>query len=324
MLLIVFRNLTQKGGHRLSSVLSGLKVAVLGGDDRELILICELVKMGATVAVAGFPKDRVAHGAFSVSTVEEACKDAEVVILPLPGTNADGVIRAVYVEDSIILTEKAIQSIAPNALVIIGTARPFLRQWREKYGFTLLEVNDMDELAILNSIPTAEGAIQIAMEETRITIHGSRSCVIGFGRVGVTLARTLKAMGAEVTVVARNPGQLARAYEMGCVRADYSQLRDIVNNTDVIYNTVPRLILDRSVLKYANPELLIIDLATQPGGTDFEAANVLGIKAILAPGLPGKVAPVFAGRILADVIPRLIISELAKLEKSPLIVSREV
>ena len=88
----------------MSSVLSGLKVAVLGGDDRELILICELVKMGATVAVAGSPRIG-SPMSFSVSTVEEACKDAEVVILPLPGTNADGVIRAVYVEDSIILTE---------------------------------------------------------------------------------------------------------------------------------------------------------------------------------------------------------------------------
>jgi len=307
----------------LSSVLSGLKVAVLGGDDRELILICELVKMGATVAVAGFPKDKVAHGAFSVSTVEEACKDAEVVILPLPGTNAEGVIRAVYSEENLVLSEKAICSIAPNALVIIGTARPFLKAWSEKYGFTLLEVNDMDELAILNSIPTAEGAIQIAMEETRIAIHGSRSCIIGFGRVGVTLARVLKALGAEVTVVARNPGQLARAYEMGCERADYSQLRDIVNSMDIIFNTVPQLVLDRSILKYANPDLLIIDLATQPGGTDFEAANALGIKAILAPGLPGKVAPVFAGRVLADVIPRLIITELSKRENL-LLVPREV
>jgi dipicolinate synthase subunit A len=82
--------------------------------------------------------------------------------------------------------------------------------------------------------------------------------------------------------------------------------------------------LDHSILKYANPDLLIIDLATQPGGTDFEAANALGIKAILAPGLPGKVAPLFAGRILADVIPRLIISELAKMEKNLLLVSKEV
>lgn len=299
----------------MSSVLSGLKVAVLGGDDRELILIGELVKMGATVAVAGFPREKVAHGAFSVIKVEEACKEAEVVILPLPGTNSEGVIRAVYADESLVLTEKAIRSIAAKALVIIGSARPYLKEWSEKFGFNLLEVSEMDELAVLNSIPTAEGAIQIAMEETSITIHGSRSCIIGFGRVGITLARTLKAMGAQVTVVARNPGQLARAYEMGCNRADYSQLREIVNNTDVIYNTVPHLVLDQYVLRYANPQLLIIDLATQPGGTDFETANALGLKAILAPGLPGKVAPVFAGRILADVIPRLIISELAKLDK---------
>lgn len=303
----------------VSSVLSGLKIAVLGGDDRELILICELVKMGATVAVAGFPKEKVAHGAFSVNSVEEACKDAEVVILPLPGTNAEGVIRAVYAEESFKLTEKALRSIAPKALVIIGSARPFLKEWSSKYDFTLLEVNEMDELAILNSIPTAEGAIQIAMEETKITIHGSQVCIIGFGRVGITLGRTLKALGANVTVVARNTGQLARAYEMGCARADFNSLRDIVNHTDVIYNTVPHLVLDRSVLKYANPELVIIDLATQPGGTDFEAANALGLKAILAPGLPGKVAPVFAGRILADVIPRLIIGELAKLDENLLI-----
>ena len=62
--------------------------------------------------------------------------------------------------------------------------------------------------------------------------------------------------------------------------------------------------------------VLIIDLATQPGGTDFEAANKYGFKAILAPGLPGKVAPVYAGEILADVVPRLIISELSKLDAS--------
>lgn len=298
----------------MSSVLSGLKIAVLGGDDRELILANELVKMGATVVVAGFPRDKVGPGAFVVYTVEEACKDAEVVILPLPGTSTDGVIRAVYAEESLKLTEKAITSIAGNALVIIGSARPFLKEWAESYGFNLIEVIDMDEIAILNSIPTAEGAIQIAMEETRITIHGSRTCIVGFGRVAITLARTLKAMGSDVTVAARNQGQLARAYEMGCNRASLADLRDIMNNTDIVFNTIPAMVIDKETLKYANSDVLIIDLATQPGGTDFEAANAYGLKAILAPGLPGKVAPVFAGRILADVIPRLIISELTRLD----------
>jgi len=298
----------------VSSALSGIKIAVLGGDDRELILTNELVKMGATVVVAGFPKDKVGPGAFVVYTVEEACKDAEVVILPLPGTSTDGVIRAVYAEGSLKLTEKAVAGIAQNALVLIGSARPFLKEWALTYGFNLIEVIDMDEIAVLNSIPTAEGAIQIAMEETRITIHGSRSCVVGFGRVGITLARILKAMGSDVTVVARNQGQLARAYEMGCKRADFSGLREIMNDADIVFNTVPAMVIDRETLKYANSNVLIIDLASQPGGTDFEAANDYGLKAILAPGLPGKVAPVYAGKILADVIPRLIISELTRLD----------
>jgi len=298
----------------VSSPLSGVKIAVLGGDDRELVLISELVRMSATVVVVGFPRDKIVHGAFAVNTVEEACKNAEVIILPLPGTTSDGTIRAVYAEDNLVLTEKAISSISKNALVIIGSARPFLKEWAERYGFHLMEVIDMDEIAILNSIPTAEGAIQIAMEETTTTIHGSHTCIIGFGRVGITMARTLKALGSEVTVVARNEGQLARAYEMGCRRAGFHDLREIMQETNVVFNTVPYLVLDKELLRYANPDVLIIDLATQPGGTDFEAANNFGLKAILAPGLPGKVAPAFAGKILADVMPRLIINELSCLD----------
>lgn len=296
----------------MSSVLSGVKITVLGGDERELILVSELVKMGATVVVAGFPQDKISPGAFRVHTVEEACKEAEVVILPIPGTSPDGLIRAVYAENNLVLSEKAIQSMAKNALVIIGSARPFLKEWAQVYDFNLIEIIEMDEIAILNSIPTAEGAIQIAMEETPITIHGSKTCVIGFGRTAITLARTLKALGSDVTVVARNPGQLARAYEMGCKRADFSELRDVMNNADIVFNTVPALVITRDILKYTNSNILIIDLATQPGGTDFGAANTYGLKAILAPGLPGKVAPVYAGKILADVIPQLIMSELTK------------
>ncbi len=299
----------------MCSILSGIKIAVIGGDDRELILVEELVRRGATVVVTGFPKERVCHGAFVVGGVEQACKDIEVLILPLPGTSEKGVVRAVYSDQELLLTEPAIVSMAPNALVIIGSARKFLKDWAEKYRFRLLEIVEMDEIAILNSIPTAEGALQIAMEETLSTIHGSRTSVIGFGRVAVTMAATLKALGAEVTVVARNPGQLARAYQMGCSRATYDDMHEIMRNSDIVFNTVPQMILNREVLKYANPDILIVDLATQPGGTDFEAANAYGLKAILAPGLPGKVAPVSAGKILADVVPRILIAEFSPSEK---------
>lgn len=300
----------------MSSALSGVKIAVLGGDDRELILVKELVKMGATLVVVGFPRDKIVQGAFVVNSVEKACKDAEVVILPLPGTDAEGRIRAVYAQENLILTERAVAEMASKALILIGSAKEYLKGWAQKYDLTLLETIDLEEIAIPNSIPTAEGAILIAMENSRITLHGSKTCIIGFGRVAITLARTLKALGAYVTVVARNRGQLARAAEMGCKKAGYNDLAYILNEVNFIFNTVPAMILDQNLLQHANPESIIIDLASQPGGTDFEAANKYGIKAILAPGLPGKVAPISAGRVLAEVIPNLIIDELTKLDKN--------
>lgn len=297
----------------MSSVLSGIKIAVLGGDEREAILAHELVTMGATVTVAGFPREMVCHGALLVNTVEDACQEAEVLIMPLPGTNPEGVIRAVFTDKPLLLTYEALQKLSPQALVIIGSARPFLKEWCQSLNLHLLEIAEIDSIAIPNSIPTAEGALQIAMMESRITIHGSKSCVIGFGRIGITLARSLKALGAEVTVVARNPGQLARAQEMGCRRAGYEQLQQLMQQCDLAFNTVPAPVLTAETLKYANPNVIIIDLAAQPGGTDFEAANNFGLKAILAPGLPGKVAPVSSGKILAEVIPRLIAEELSGL-----------
>ncbi|MDD2509687.1 MAG: dipicolinate synthase subunit DpsA [Syntrophomonas sp.] len=297
----------------MSSLLSGKRIAVLGGDDRELILISELVKRGAILKVAGFPSSKLCDGASAVNSVEDACRDAKVVILPLPGTSLEGIIRAVYAGGELKLSEKAVAVLADNALLIIGSARPFLKEWVRKYSLRLIEITEMDDIAIMNSIPTAEGAIQIAMEESKITIHGSRSLIIGFGRIAITLARTLRALGSDVTVVARNEGQMARAYEMGCKRAHYSELTTAISNSNFVFNTVPSMVLSKSVLRQANCDALIIDLATQPGGTDFEAANEYGFKAILAPGLPGKVAPISAGKILAELVPRLIIKELGKM-----------
>ncbi|MGE5544145.1 MAG: dipicolinate synthase subunit DpsA [Bacillota bacterium] len=296
----------------MSSALSGVKIAVLGGDDRELILVSELVTLGATVTVVGFPREKIKHGAFISRSVEDGLNGAEVAILPMVGTDINGYIRAVYTEEKLQLTERALQGMAIPSMLIIGSARPFLQEWTDRLGITLIETGEMDDVAILNSIPTAEGAIQIAMQEMKTTIHGSHAMVLGFGRVGMTLGRTLKALGATVSVVSRDQGELARAYEMGCQRVPLFYLADSLNRIDVVFNTIPASVLTSEILRRMSPDTLIIDLATAPGGTDFEAANEYGIKALLAPGLPGKVAPVMAGRVLAEVVPRLIENTMIK------------
>lgn len=280
-----------------------------------------LAQAGALVKVAGFPLLPELSDCLQVSNPRAAVEGAEAIIAPMSGTDAEGRIRVVLDRScEIILDDDLLAGLQEGTLLLIGSARPCVREAAERYHLKLVEMAEIDEIAILNSIPTAEGAIQIAMEELPITIWGSRSAVLGFGRCGMTLARMLKGLGAKTTVVARNPAQRARAEEMGCETASFENLAEVLARQEIIFNTVPALVLTRDVLVALDREVLVVDLASPPGGVDYDAAQELGIDAILASGLPGKVAPKTAGQILARTLPPLIADLLPSLssEEVPL------
>ncbi|MBE3587115.1 MAG: dipicolinate synthase subunit DpsA [Thermoanaerobacteraceae bacterium] len=288
--------------------LQGKTIAVLGGDAREKILAGRLAMLGARLIVAGLPVQGE-----NITPCEDLARGlvgVQALILPLPGINDQGHIYSAFLDRPLILSEELLALPAPGALVVVGTARPILKEMVARANLRLVEIMKLDEVAILNSIPSAEGAIQAAMEKLPITIHGSFSLVLGFGRTGATLARMLAALGARTTVVARNPAQRARAYEMGLGTADLSDLPCLVGEADIIFNTIPAPVLDEHVLSRARATVLILDLASG-GGTDFEAARRLNLTALLLPGLPGKVAPQTAGEILARVVPRLLAESIA-------------
>ena len=71
---------------------------------------------------------------------------------------------------------------------------------------------------------------------------------------------------------------------------------------DIIFNTVPAVILDKGVLSGLKRDCLVVDLASKPGGVDFETAKELGVQIIWALSLPGKVAPITAGDIIHDTV----------------------
>ena len=209
-------------------------------------------------------------------------------------------------------TRPPFAAIGPGKTLYIGVAKPVVAALASRHKVRLVETAELDEIAILNSIPTAEGAIQRAMEQLPVTLHGSRVVVVGYGRCGVTLARMLGGIGARVRVVTRAAAQRARAYEMGFEAEGLERLPQSVADARAIFNTVPALLLTRTVLEAMRKDAVIIDVAQAPGGTDFEAAAELGIKAFLDLGIPGKVAPETAGEILARVIPDLILDDLMR------------
>lgn len=285
--------------------LRGINVAVIGGDHRAVFTAEELLNQEAQVRLVGH--DAAVPGIQSPATVGAGLKEADAVVFPFPGVSDDGYVHTPG--DPLLLKEEDLALLREGTPVFTGFARRYLREAAARLRLSILEVVERDEFAILNSIPSAEGAIQLAMERLPITIHGSSAFVLGFGRVGMTLARMLDGIGAKVTVVARDAAQRARAAESGYRVNDFAGLPFISGEADMIFNTVPAKVLTVRVLKNTRPEVLIIDLATKPGGTDFEAARSLNREAILAPSLPGKVAPKTAGRILGQVVADLLIQE---------------
>ncbi|MBE3557031.1 MAG: dipicolinate synthase subunit DpsA [Firmicutes bacterium] len=285
---------------------TGKRIACVGGDARQLEMIRQFRAQGADVITFGFDRADLpgtAKGRFS----PDALSGAEVLILPITGTDNEGHVKTAYAEDRLTLTREHLQALQPHALVITGMARPYLSWLCSESSTRLVCLLDQDEVAILNAIPTAEGALAVVMKETPFTVHSSRTLVVGFGRVGMTVARLFAQVGARVAVADRNRAKLARAREMGLSILPIGALREAVSDQQVVINTVPALVIDASVLDAMPKDVFLLDLASEPeGGTDFAYARRLGLHAQLAPSLPGLVAPQTAGQILADVAMRII------------------
>lgn len=299
----------------MAGILSGVALAVIGGDRRELELVPALAAGGARVRVVGLPVGRGgAAGVESVSTWQEAVRGVHAVVAPMAGTDAGGRVAAPLEPSADLrLDEAFMAALGPTVPLFVGTLKPAVARAAAAHRVRVVELAGVDVIAVANAVPTAEGAVQVAMERLPVTIHGAAALVVGFGRCGTALGRLLAAMGARVGVVSRSAVELARAEAMGLVPWPWTALAKAVADQDVIFNTVPAPVLDRGLLQRTRPDVLVVDIATAPGGTDWGAARELGRAAVLAAGLPGKVAPVSAGRILAKYLPELIRTELERL-----------
>jgi len=291
-------------------MLTGIQVAILGGDARQLEVIQRLAELDATVTLVGFDNlQNEFSGVTKRPLSPELFENMDAVILPVVGTDEHGHVQTVFSTEELILQEQHMQALPKQAKIYTGMATPYLKRLAKRTGIEVVELLERDDVAIYNSIPTAEGAMMLAIQNTDITIHGSKCMVLGLGRTGMTLARTLKGLGADVTVGVRREEHYARAWEMGFNPFYTRELLVQARKIDLLFNTIPTMIITAQVIAGMPHRAVIIDLASKPGGTDFRFAEKRGIKAILAPGLPGIVAPKTAGRILANTLSQLILED---------------
>ena len=281
-------------------------VSVIGGDLRQLTLADELRKAGYDVSVFGFT-DKISYD-YNTTDIDIVL-DSEIIILPVP-VSFDGVYINTPYSDTKLTVSDLCEKLNPVSLVFGGCISNKLSQTLTKKGIKHRDYMLRDELAIKNAVPTAEGAIEIAISETPITLHNSNCLVLGYGKVGKILAKSLDALGAKTYVSARKYADLALIEGHGCYPLTVNEAKTRLGEFDIIFNTVPALILGDTELHRIRRDALVIDLASKPGGVDFEVAKELGIHVVWALSLPGRVAPVTAGIIIKDTITNMLKEEI--------------
>ena len=276
---------------------------ILGGDKRQLFLADSLIKDGRSVILGGFDTLR-SFGNIAIADIRTALEYSDALILPVPCVRTDGSLNAPFASGGIYFDSDELE-IMKKKPVFTSMKERLVRAYPDLKGARLYDYAARDDFAILNAVPTAEGAAECAMSAFEGTLAGARCLVTGYGRIGKVLSRLLHSLGAKVTVSARSDTDRAYIQAFGYGFVNTTELRE-VRGFDVVFNTVPFLLFDETLLKNTDRDTLLIDLASLPGGVDFDAASALRIDAQRALSLPGKCAPKTAGEIIKTTVFRII------------------
>ena len=277
------------------------KIAVIGGDMRQVAAARYLLKNGFEVQLLGFNKESLYKDAVLADSAENALSGAKVVLLGLPASDDCGINCTPNIS-----IKSFVSALDSDAIVTGGKLSTVLKRALDEKRVRYADYLEREEFAVLNAVPTAEGAIEIAMRQLPKTLNKMKCLIVGFGRIGKVLAKMLSAFGADVTCSARKCSDLAWIKAYGYTPVPTGGISEDVYEYPLIFNTVPHMIFDKSMLKMVRGDALIIDLASAPGGVDFDAAKKLGINVIWALALPGKAAPDSAGEIIADTVMNIV------------------
>lgn len=233
-----------------------------------------------------------------ISKIEEA----DVVICPIPfskdGKNINGTnITIDYLIESIKNSKKTLVTGVINSDVI--------DKLREN-NIDVIDIMEYEEFSIKNAVATSEGAIKKAIEMTDYTLNNSNILILGYGRIGKCLSRNLEGFGANIYCEARKSKDIALIKAMGYNEVDLVNLDNVLPHMDIIFNTIPTLILDKERVGKLKANVCVIDLASAPGGVDFEELYKREINTCWYLAVPSKDSPYSAALYIKETLDKIL------------------
>ena len=268
---------------------SNLNICFVGGDKRQKYA-AQFLSGHAKISATGECFSGCPDINYHESPVK-ALHGADVIVLPLPASRVATTIDF----------DTVIEAAKKRSSHILGGLFPtYMKDIMDSSGISYIDYYEDECFTVRNAFLTAEGALSIIMNELETDIKSARIVVLGYGRIGSALGEILRANGGEVTVYARRREALTLASERG-LGASFISAENKIEG-DVIINTVPSRIISNEQLLHLADGTLLIELASAPGGFDPDMAEQCRLKVIRASGIPGKYAPMSAGKTVADTL----------------------
>ena len=292
------------------------RVALLGGDERQIYLGQILMKAGHTVHFFAIPKDRV-EALLGKSIVKKYKKQmlfhegeeygllssCDLILGPIPCSKDQVYLQQTFTKKQIPIMD-FFQNLSQKNYVIAGMIPDTLKSALQARGIQYYDYIKNTSFSRLNAIATAEGAISYAITHSSGNLHQSRVLVLGYGLCGTCLAEKCRALMADVTVTGRREETRTLAIRSGM---HYLPVNELINANDLssysyIFNTIPDCVLTKGILERLSFDCTIVDIASAPGGLDYDYAKKHQLNATLYLGIPGKIAPKASAQILYDII----------------------
>lgn len=275
--------------------------AFVGGDMRQIYMVNELIAKNFSVITYGLNDPLLDISCSFAASLAEAIDSSQIIITPIP-VSKDGINIISQKAQPDLTIEQLLRHLSSKKTLVGGCLTKEMLKHCAKSKINHLDLMDQEEITLYNTIATAEGTIAEAISTSSTNLHGSSCLILGFGRCARTLAEKLKGLCSQVDIAARSPLALAAANAASYGTLSLTTLGDSISHYDYIFNTIPSLVLTRELLIETNPNVVIIDIASAPGGVDFNSAKELNRTAKLCLGLPGKFAPKSSATFLTDYL----------------------
>ncbi len=271
---------------------------LLISDMRQVYLAEILTKKGQSVRCLDIRNNKTVLG--QLEKLKEFLKEADILILPIPVSK---------VPEQGILNDILNKNLTNGTLVLGGCFSAEQVELLKRRDIHYLDFMEDETVTEENAVATAEGVIAELVNKSPYNIDEAKIIVSGYGFCGKAIAERLMALGARVTVLARRREVRKAAKKEGFYAVDFAFGPEEAMGAAMLVNTVPAPVITRSIIRELPRDAYILDIASAPGGTDFECAKEYGIRADLALGLPGKYAPKESAYILDRAIDRFVSRE---------------